>query len=264
MADQITIGADPEFFLADKNGFFASAHSLIPGTKHEPHSVEGGAIQVDGVAAEINTIPARSFSEFRQSIDQLREAVIKHAPGHSVLRATTVQINRQNIPEENLVLSCESDFDSYEQDINPILDATSDYRSAGGHVHIGGIFNKKTSLLRRYKDASRLGRLMDKYVGVYSVIWDKDQRRRETYGKPGAIRVKSYGIEYRTLSNAWLFNEKIMAFVYNQTLKAVEAYQAGEDNTDTIIKSIINSGDKEHKFFEGQETTKEVYACLSA
>ncbi len=39
-------------------------------------------------------------------------------------------------------------------------------------------------------------------------MYDKDTERRGMYGKAGAFRPKPYGVEYRTLSNAWLSNDE--------------------------------------------------------
>ena len=69
----ILIGADPELFLKDvTTGKFVSAEDdngpLIPGTKADPFEVKGGAIQVDGVAAEFNINAAKNFKEFYGNI----------------------------------------------------------------------------------------------------------------------------------------------------------------------------------------------------
>ncbi len=53
MTVNFTIGADPEIFLRRRGKAF-SAHGVIPGTKKEPHNVEKGAVQVDGMAVEFN------------------------------------------------------------------------------------------------------------------------------------------------------------------------------------------------------------------
>jgi hypothetical protein len=84
-----------------------------------------------------------------------------------------------------------------------------------------------------------MARLMDRYVGVPSLGWDKDQIRRKTYGKAGNCRVKEYGVEYRALSNAWLFEPTIMRYVFDATMWAAKALKNGEDG-DIYWRSVIN------------------------
>ena len=51
---------------------------------------------------------------------------------------------------------------------------------------------------------------------------DTDQKRRTLYGKAGAYREKSYGVEYRTLSSFWLKTDDFINWAYTQTMRAVD------------------------------------------
>lgn len=256
----ITIGTDVEVFLG-KDGVFASAHDLLPGTKAKPFKVKGGAVQVDGVAAELNTIPSASFKDFKESLYTVVGELGMITPEHTIMEHTTVEIDVMSLPHSVVRLSCETDYDPYKDLTNPSLNEKSPYRSAGGHIHIGGIFEESMKTRDRFLTACRMSRLMDKYVGVYSLLWDKDNYRRTTYGKAGSCRFKKYGMEYRTLSNAWFFNETIMEFVFNNTLKAVNALQKGED-VDTKYADIINSSDVDNLFFYTDKVAKELKGVL--
>lgn len=251
-----TIGTDVEVFLQNNVGF-VSAHDLIPGTKQEPHPVDGGAVQVDGVAAELNTIPCSTFEEFKVGLQTVTHSLMSIVPQHKLLSSSTVTVDLDALPDYTKRLSCESDLDPYEEDINPQLQQEVPYRSAGGHIHIGGFIPESVKGYKRFSEALRMARLMDKYVGVYSLLWDKDSYRRTTYGKAGACRVKPYGMEYRTLSNAWFFNEAVMQFVFEATCRAVEAFHRGEDG-EVLYRSIINEGDTSNDFFKTDKTAQEV------
>jgi hypothetical protein len=234
----ITIGTDVEMFLG-KDGSFVSAHDLIPGTKYDPYVVKHGAVQVDGVAAEINIDPASTFQEFCYNLQQVLLQLQDMIPGYEILPATTVQIDLDVLPEHVKMLSCETDIDPYTEELNPILDQQVPYRSAGGHIHVGGIFDGADTSSDRWGRALRMARLMDRYLGVPSLGWDKDQIRRKTYGKAGNCRVKEYGVEYRALSNAWLFEPTIMRYVFDATMWAAKALKNGEDG-DIYWRSVIN------------------------
>ena len=51
------------------------------------------------------------------------------------------------------------------------------------------------------------------------------------YGKAGAYRLKSFGVEYRTLSNFWIFDERNIQWVYDGVQAAVDLV-----NTEMIYK----------------------------
>lgn len=108
-----------------------------------------------------------------------------------------------------------------------------------GHISVG--YDKpdeRTSL--------ELVKAMDLFLGVPSVILDKDTLRRELYGKAGAMRFKEWGVEYRTLSNFWLFNKELTEWAFNNTIKAIEYVNSGGEvtNPQDIIEAI-NTGNVE-------------------
>jgi hypothetical protein len=50
------------------------------------------------------------------------------------------------------------------------------------------------------------------------------------YGNAGAHRPKKYGVEYRTLSNFWIFDPKLIGWVWDQTERALtEAFAETPD-----------------------------------
>ena len=248
----ITIGADPELFAA-KDGQWVSAHNLIPGTKKDPFPVEKGAVQVDGVALEFNVDPASTYEEFQSNLDSVMSTLIAMVPGYDILMDTAVVLSKQDfktIPQEALLIGCSPDVNAYSEESNQGPPEDTPIRAAGGHVHVGGIFAKDATQFQKWNDCMKLTRLMDKYVGVYSVLWDKDTLRRQIYGKAGSCRPKIYGLEYRSLSNAWVFNKHLTKFVFEGTMKAVEALFRGEDVESRLYQDIINSGDADHPLFK--------------
>lgn len=253
----ITIGADPELFVA-KAGKFVSAHNLIPGTKDKPHKVDKGAVQVDGMALEFNINPARTYKEFQDNLDNVYETLMGMVSGFEPITSPSIVLSSDDIaalPAEAVLMGCSPDVNVYTEEPNPSPDPDTDVRAAGGHIHIGGVFPTDADDDEEWDLMMRLGKLMDKYVGVYSVLWDDDTLRRTIYGKAGSIRPKPYGLEYRTLSNAWIFNKQITKFVFFQTMKAVKALKNGEVVTHpSIYRNIINTSDKNSLFFHNNLT----------
>jgi hypothetical protein len=86
---------------------------------------------------------------------------------------------------------------------------------------------------------------MDFYLGLPSLVYDAATRRREMYGKAGAYRPKSYGVEYRTLSNAWLNSAELIRWVYRATQKGVLSVIGGDMLVEKYgdIQDIINTSD---------------------
>jgi len=223
-----TFGCDPELFLMNKEGEFVSAAGLVPGTKEEPYKVPGGAVQVDGMAAEFNIDPASTFSEFNQNINtvlkHLRRIVPKDLRMVPVPSATFSEKVWNESPEEAKVLGCTPDFNAWTGEINPVPNTDDDPRTrcAGGHLHVGWTEDADFSDVNHITNCCDLVRQFDWYLGGWSLRVDNDSTRRKLYGKAGAMRVKPYGVEYRVLSNFWLTTYDRRLAVWNRMQKAIQ------------------------------------------
>ena len=215
----ITIGADPEFFVSVE-GKLVSAHGLVAGTKEEPHIVEGGAVQVDGMALEFNIDPAKTAKEFVGNVNTVLGEMRKLVPdNYSFEMIPVAEFGLEYIqaqPEEAKMLGCEPDFNGYSGDVNTPPDVNASFRTAAGHVHIG-VEGGLDELEQR-----KLVILCDILLGLPSLAYDTDTKRRSLYGMAGCYRPKPYGIEYRTLSNAWLATDKLTELTFKRAKRAVE------------------------------------------
>lgn len=245
---EILIGADPEFFLRDKEtGKFVSAHGMVEGTKKEPQKVKNGAVQVDGMALEFNIDPARTENEFVNNISTVLEQLRGMVPDkyefvfESVAHFDGDYIRNQ--PEVARQLGCEPDFNAYTHKPNPTPDAAVNFRTASGHIHIGWTNEQDTADPEHIEACEMLVEQLDSYIGLASVVLDPISIRRELYGKAGAYRPKPYGVEYRTPSNAWLKREETIKDMFNKTLKTTQKLMDGSkvsSNLDYKARKIID------------------------
>ena len=226
----VSIGADPEFFVSYK-GKLVSAYGLVPGTKDSPFRVKNGAIQVDGMALEINISPAFSSEEFVKNILSVMKQLKERIPNHKFLLEAAVHFKEEYLkeqPEAARMLGCNPDFNAYTNKINPSPNADQTLRTAAGHIHIGWCEGADVQDAEHIGMCIQLVKQLDLFLGVPSIIWDTCIERRALYGRAGAFRPKPYGVEYRVLSNAWLSSEYRMGWVYTQTLIAVNLLCEGE------------------------------------
>lgn len=248
-----TIGADPEVFMG-KNGVFVSAHDAVPGTKAQPHFVEGGAVQVDGMALEFNINPSSSEDEFQTNMNLVTKTLSEMIGDHEFLDVASVIFDEkflEGVPSFNKVLGCSSDFNGWTFEENQKPDGNMLMRTAGGHIHVGGFETNKPYHMKHYKASARLARCMDYTLGLPSLLWDTDDKRRSMYGQAGCFRPKGYGMEYRTLSNKWIFSEKLTSFVYNATQKAIELAFFSDFEPEKAIRDIIDNSDRKHPLMAG-------------
>ena len=248
----IKLGADPEIFVANKAGILVSAYGLIEGTKHAPQKVANGAVQVDGMALEFNIDAASSETEWVRNIDSVMSTLSAMVPDH-VLQAIPVAnfgldyIRAQ--PEEAKELGCDPDYDAWKVAQNPRPNGELPFRSAAGHIHFGIIESNDAPT----QDEEYIGwiaskvRELDFYLALPSLFYDNDTQRRELYGRAGAFRPKSYGFEYRTLSNQWLNTDSLKRWAYRAAQKAMEQIEKGVSLCDTYgdIQKIINNSNKD-------------------
>lgn len=235
---KVLIGADPEVFVKSKaTGEFVSAHGLIPGTKAKPHPVPDGAVQVDGMALEFNINPASSEDEFVRNIQSVLSTLKGMVPDYDVVIESTATFSKEavaGLPKEALELGCEPDLNVYTEEENPrpVVPEGEFFRTAAGHIHIGWTEGMDVDDPDHREACFMLGKQLDLYVGAGSRFFDADQKRRSLYGKGGAIRIKPYGMEYRTLSNAWLTDERYMRWVYQAVVKAFEDLVEGKNGSE--------------------------------
>lgn len=239
---KITCGCDPEAFLIDVNGQLKSSIGLIGGSKDCPRPLPlgpGYAVQEDNVALEFNIPPAEGRSQFVESIRSTLNFLTDMVKGEYGL--TLAEISAASFPKEELntpeahIFGCDPDFNAWTKEVNPKPAADDKaLRSCGGHVHVG--FDKG------HIESVSLIRHMDLHLAVPAVLMDQGLLRKELYGKAGAFRDKQYGAEYRTLSNFWIFNDRLIEWVWDNTSRAVAAAESqlaisNEDEAD-IIKAI--------------------------
>lgn len=215
----ITYGADPELFLADAKGKPVVAVGKVGGTKDKPRMVGQYGLQEDNVMAEYTIPPSARAGHMleyaRQGASVVLDAV--HAAGHPLnlyTRPTALfsLAALEAAGPQALQFGCSPDFDAYQmgaahERVNPnvllagvVKGVDSAWRFAGGHIHLG------------YKDTYEVPEYVatmfaDLTIGLALVIGGESQgERRKLYGVAGRFRPTSYGIEYRTPSNQWLYD----------------------------------------------------------
>lgn len=243
----ILVGCDPEYFVK-KNGIFQSAHGLIAGDKKNPQKVRNGAVQVDGMAVEFNIDPAANEDAFVFSINDVMAQLNAMIPTYEPIISSVAHFDLEVMkaqPQEALELGCEPDFNAWTGHCNPRPDGDRPMRTASGHVHIGFTEGIEVSDPLHIYQCNLVAKELDFYLGLPSLLFDADPTRREMYGKAGAVRYKPYGVEYRTLSNAWLKSETLMRWVFRNAVKGVKEIMNGNSLVEKYgdIQDIINNSD---------------------
>lgn len=240
------LGCDPECFLMDAAKSLISAIDKVGGTKDKPKPLpigDGFAVQEDNVALEYNIPPSESKKDFtgnvQKAMDYLSKLVAEQGLQFAPISAASFPYS-QLMDMRALQFGCDPDFNAWRGGRpNPRPNAADKkLRTCGGHVHVGYDFADDGEKIQfiKYMDLFTIG----------SVLMDKGLLRKELYGKAGAYRSKSYGVEYRSLSNFWVFSEKLTDWVWTCTEQAMDAWHAQSVNVDKegpIIQQAINNND---------------------
>lgn len=237
-----TIGADPELFLIHKpTNKLVSAVGLIGGSKESPLPIGNScAIQEDNVAAEFCIPPAEDVNTFLASINfalhDLEKRAMEYGLSLAESKASAVFDEDQLWTLEAQTFGCDPDYNAYTGTVNPRpTSSNKNLRSCGGHVHIGTKYQPRDTI-----------KVMDLFLGAPSVLLDPDTNRRALYGKAGAFRYKPYGVEYRTLSNFWIWKKDLIEWVYHQ-VKAGLTFIENNKITEKIeldLQNCINTNNK--------------------
>lgn len=251
LIENVTIGADPELFIFNtKTNKVVSSLGLIPGKKNKPYRPKGMkkgyGIETDNILAEFNIPPSKTKDEFVYSIEYMKDYidnyVKKKNPDLSIKCAASMDVDDDQLDnDEAKLFGCDPDYCVYTESENQKPEGEhTNMRSSGFHIHIGyKRANINTSLA--------LVRLMDIYLGIPSVLYDNDKRRRELYGKAGCFRLTGYGFEYRTLSGAMLATTKLVEFVWYQIMQALYMFNRAlvPSLPQEDVRNCINNSDVE-------------------
>lgn len=253
---EFTFGADPELFIRSRKQsvHLTSAEGFVRGTKEEPFPVKKGAVQLDGMAAEFNIDPAKTEKEFVGNVKTVLLQLKKMLPKGYVLNASPVaKFSKETwnkASQEAKQLGCNVDYNAYTKEANPSPDENVDFRTGSGHIHIGwgNGFDKEDKELHAV--AQYLCLFLDYYVGGPLNRVANDHQRMELYGKPGAYRTTSFGLEYRSPSNYWLTSEERISFVFKQTVKAVK--MSFSKRGEQLAKELLQKNKERFSFIDGE------------
>jgi hypothetical protein len=243
------IGADPELFLKDtRTGRMVGAHGKVQGTKEFPHKLKYGNVQVDGMAMEFNTKPVSDPRFFGVGVQALVKEIDSKflKPNHlQAVITPTVEFDEEewsSMPYEAKELGCNADFNAWSGEMNPTPNAKVSFRSGAGHIHIGWGTDLEQS--QDFFEACRpVIRECDATLGVMTILYDDDTRRRELYGKAGSFRTKSYGVEYRPPSNKWVVSGKLQSYVVGLINVALQNAMANRFTNSYEVEDIVNNND---------------------
>lgn len=251
------VGCDPELFVVDKDGAFISAHDLLPGNKIVPHPVDGGAVQVDGTAAEFNILPAKGSLEFARRIEtvlkQMQSLIRTDHPDFKLRAYPVAQFKPdyfEKLPAEALMFGCSPDFQAWDDGKEQAFPGTNKpIRTGGGHVHVGWTEDENAYDQAHFFDCIQATKQLDASLYFASLLWDNNDARREVYGKMGSFRPKPYGVEYRPLSNLWIGDRRLHVFVFRcveWAMKMLDTDGVELWDTDTVADMIplVRTGHK--------------------
>ena len=215
--EQIKVGADPEFFLLDEAKINISAHDIVPGTKKDPFPLKHGALQADGTAVEFNVLPSRTRGEFSDNITSILDEIRGRVPKELTFDfSPSVQYPENyfnELPTLSKELGCDPDVNVDGKLNMPNPPEKGTWRTGAGHLHTGWGEDLLDNV-DHAEDCRRYIENLDSLWCAFSPAFEFDPFRTRLYGRPGSYRVKPYGVEYRTPSNAWLKYPKLYPFIF--------------------------------------------------
>lgn len=237
---QVTLGCDPEFFVGPRRSEAEERERLarltaspthrvvekykehkeeeeivpicgmIGGTKVAPRQLEGlqdgFAVQEDGIACEFNIPPQTDPGAFSLAVSMAMQEITRELKtrGLRPVGARSTKMRPEWVVKwPNLAqIGCDPDFIAYDSESPQArvadLGKIGEIRGVGGHLHVGYPVG--------FCPPNIMAKFMDIAIALPVVDEDIQGGRRAWWGQAGLYRPKSYGIEYRTLSNFWIWN----------------------------------------------------------
>lgn len=239
----VLFGCDPEIFLTCEVGKVRKRKAVVgsevvvpeKGIKIYTAGYEGrkeyslGEVVRDGVQVELHPIESSCRASQSNYLKTLFEALRDAVDAESKASGKDIKIDFSQVvklskgdlamlSDAAKQLGCMPSLNVYgrphiQKDGTKYLT-----RSAAGHIHLGSNVFKDGTV-----DPKNMIRIMDVLLGNTCVMIDRNPaaaERRKLYGRAGEYRLPSHGVEYRTLSNFWLYNYKLYSFVMGMTKMA--------------------------------------------
>jgi hypothetical protein len=239
----VLVGADPEFWVRERGtSKVVSAHGLLKNNRVE---LNKGSINSDGLALEININPVKTIKGFNTNLNTMFDKLNMLLPYHEFVFDPVVEFGSFYLgtqPVDVIMFDGDPDYNAYTKSLNPPPNPFVDFRTAGGHIHISWKNEEDPNWPKEisptdpthFEACCMLAKTLDSYLGIPSLTWDRDTKRRTLFGKPGAFRPKVYGdgwfgMEYRVLSSAWLKLQSTRDLVYGNTIDAFNALLKDEE-----------------------------------
>lgn len=225
------IGSDPEMFVENsKTGIVIPAFNFL-GSKAKPNLTDAKLtpygnkpLYWDGFQAEFETQAIGCLGWHCDSVYSGLKGLHTHALAYDkdakLSFKTVMDIPQEMLDsakEEHVAFGCMPSKNAYGMQGVSGLARETTYRSAGGHIHFGIGKQTEEEYIKRVK-------ALDAILGVACVALFQsfdNPRRRQMYGLAGEYRTPAHGLEYRVLSNAWLFHPLIMNLVFDLSRKAL-------------------------------------------
>lgn len=239
------LGADPEFFF--EKGSKVLESGAVVKEKGGIDTWGKGKIIKDGFQGEFNPSHNTCRQSFMWNIFNLMYHV--NQMGYKVRLGAGYWIPETefaDLTNDSKVFGCIPSENIYGRQPLGADPMKYMFRPAGGHIHLSlGRIAKKHVV--------DLVKLLDIMVGNTSVAFDQDPlstERRKNYGRAGEFRLKSYGVEYRTLSNFWLSHYIYGSMVFGLARQAISIVEYTDDAKGLIeligadAETAINTNDK--------------------
>ena len=227
------LGSDPEVFIVDKNNNMIPSFKFLKSKEEKATGITSlQNIFWDGFQAEFNIIAGSCLDSRVHStslgLSDLLDLAKKYDKDARLSVQTTFDIDQETLntsAPEHVAFGCMPSLNIYGHEGMKADGRDVPFRSAGGHIHFGidQLLKEETAKDRKIL-VGRIVKSLDAILGVACVsLFEKydDPRRRLMYGLAGEYRLPKHGIEYRTLSNAWLSHPLIMNMVFELGRRAL-------------------------------------------
>lgn len=218
-------GSDPEIFIVNQDNNIIPAFRFLK-SKEEPNRIPENHQPLfwDGFQAEFNLSASSCLDSTLYSVWYGLKHLNKLAKGYDKNARLTVQ-NTFDVPRhmlldekpEHVAFGCMPSYNVYDMFGIKADGRDVSLRSAGGHIHLQLDSAQKKKIPQYVKALDAI--LGVATVSMFGSIDNPD--RRQYYGLAGEYRTPKHGLEYRTLSNAWMCHPTVTYIIFELARKVI-------------------------------------------